>query len=103
MAARTCEGATLPDEHAAPDDTATPSRSNPITVVSAFVPGTANSVVLGSRGEDHGLRRDLFEALFEPVAQRRHLGGLFDQTQPHRLGGGAKPRDAGDVLGAGAA
>ena len=49
MAASTCEGATLPDEQAAPDDTATPSRSKAITAVSAFMPDTANSVVLGSR------------------------------------------------------
>ena len=51
MAASTCEGATLPDEQAAPEDTATPSRSKAITAVSAFMPGTANSVVLGSRSD----------------------------------------------------
>src|SRR5688572_27007683 len=49
MAASTWDGVTLPDEQAAPDDTATPSRSSAITAVSAFTPGTANSVVLGSR------------------------------------------------------
>src|SRR5215468_12128278 len=49
MALSTCEGCTLPDEQAAPDDTATPSRSNRITAVSAFRPGTVNRVVLGSR------------------------------------------------------
>src|SRR5262249_38618177 len=49
MAARTCEGATLPDEQAAPEDTATPARSKAITAVSAFMPGAENSVVLGSR------------------------------------------------------
>ena len=62
MAASTCDGATLPEEQAAPDDTATPSRSKAITAVSAFMPGTANSVVFGSRAavraENDRLRRD---------------------------------------------
>src|SRR5712671_5601179 len=49
MAARTCEGATFPDEQAAPEDTATPSRSKAITAVSAFMPGKARSVVFGRR------------------------------------------------------
>ena len=39
MAASTCEGCTLPEEQAAPEDTATPSRSKAITAVSAFMPG----------------------------------------------------------------
>src|SRR5207244_12030969 len=41
MAARTCEGATLPEEQAEPEDTAKPSRSKSITRVSALPPGTA--------------------------------------------------------------
>src|ERR1700683_1164284 len=48
MAARTWEGWTLPDEQAAPDDTAIPSRSKAMIAVSALMPSTANSVVLGS-------------------------------------------------------
>src|SRR5262247_2450493 len=51
MAASTCDGATLPDEQAAPDDTATPSRSKAITAVSAFRPGTLKRVVFGSRAD----------------------------------------------------
>src|SRR5436190_23190579 len=51
MAASTCDGWTLPEEQAAPADTATPSRSNAMTAVSAFIPGTANNVVLGSRSD----------------------------------------------------
>ncbi len=50
MASRTCDGWTLPEEHAAPEDTAMPARSKPITAVSARNPGTVNSVVLGIRG-----------------------------------------------------
>src|SRR5664279_3500131 len=50
MAARTCEACTLPDEQAEPEDTATPLRSKEIIAVSAFMPGTAKSVVLGKRG-----------------------------------------------------
>lgn len=49
MAASTWEGWTLPDEQAAPDETAIPSRSKAITAVSAFMPGSANKVVFGSR------------------------------------------------------
>src|SRR5258708_33334147 len=49
MAESTCEGWTLPDEQAAPEETAIPSRSNAITAVSAFIPGAANRVVLGGR------------------------------------------------------
>ncbi len=48
MAAKTWDGVTFPEEQAAPDDTATPSRSKAITAVSAFIPATENSVVLGS-------------------------------------------------------
>src|SRR5690606_30457985 len=48
IAARTCDGCTLPEEQAAPDDTATPSKSKAITAVSAFMPGTAKRVVFGS-------------------------------------------------------
>src|ERR1700728_893790 len=49
MAARTWEGWTLPDEQAAPEDTAIPSRSKAITAVSALNPSTAKRVVFGSR------------------------------------------------------
>lgn len=50
MASRTWDGWTLPDEQAGPDDSAIPSRSNPITAVSACMPDSVNSVVFGSRG-----------------------------------------------------
>jgi len=49
MAASTWDAATLPEEQAAPDDTAKPAKSRPITAVSALAPGTATSVVFGSR------------------------------------------------------
>src|SRR5438874_5823434 len=49
IAARTCDGCTLPEEQAAPEDTATPSRSKAITAVSALIPASANSEVFGSR------------------------------------------------------
>src|SRR5262249_32585014 len=49
MALSTCEAVTLPDEQAAPDEAAIPARSRAIRAVSAFWPGTANKVVLGSR------------------------------------------------------
>src|SRR3984893_7490268 len=49
IAASTWEVWTLPEEQAAPEETAVPSRSKAMTAVSAFRPGTANKVVLGSR------------------------------------------------------
>ena len=107
MAASTCEGATLPEEQAAPEDTATPSRSRAITAVSALMPGTANSVVLGSRStagaEDDDRRRDRLEAGFEPVAQRRHGGALLARARSRAAAAAApKPAIAGHILGAGA-
>src|ERR1700677_4168409 len=49
MAARTWEGWTFPEEQAAPEDTANPSRSKAMTAVSAFMPSTVKRVVFGSR------------------------------------------------------
>src|SRR5208282_4300990 len=50
IAASTCDGATLPDEQAEPELTATPARSSAITSVAASTPGTAKQRVLGKRG-----------------------------------------------------
>ena len=49
MASSTWEGWTLPEEQADPEETAMSARSNPITAVSAFRPGTVNRVVFGNR------------------------------------------------------
>src|SRR5262245_7282682 len=49
IAASTRLERTLPDEHAAPELTATPSRSMAITAVSALSPGSAKLEVLGRR------------------------------------------------------
>src|SRR5260221_13026400 len=51
MAASTCEDWTLPEEQAAPADTATPARSKAMTAGSALIPATADNVVLGRRSE----------------------------------------------------
>src|SRR5215469_13445277 len=48
MAPSTWDGCTLPDEQAAPEETATPSRSKAMTAVSAFMPSTENKEVLGN-------------------------------------------------------
>ena len=48
IAARTWLGPTLPEEHAEPDDTATPAKSRAITRVSAEVPATATQSVWGN-------------------------------------------------------
>ena len=52
IACRTWAGWTYPDEQADPDDTAIPSRSKPITAVSAFRPGADMRVVFGRRGTE---------------------------------------------------
>ena len=49
IAASTWLGATLPDEQADPEDTATPARSSAITSVSAGTPGIAKHSVCGKR------------------------------------------------------
>src|SRR5258707_5933146 len=49
MAESTCEGWTLPDEQAAPEETAIPSRSNAITAGSALLSGGAHKGVVGRR------------------------------------------------------
>src|SRR2546430_16480681 len=46
MAESTWEGCTLPEEQAAPEETATPSGSNATTTASAFSPGTGSSEVM---------------------------------------------------------
>ncbi len=96
----------MPDEQAAPDETAIPSRSKAITAVSAFMPGTAKRVVLGSRSalmaENDGLRRDRLQPGFEPIPQRQHMRGLGFALAARRGRGGAESGDAGDIFGTGA-
>src|SRR5260221_5564019 len=48
MAESTCEGWTLPDEQAAPEETAIPSRSNAITAGHPLLPQGAQMVEFGS-------------------------------------------------------
>ena len=91
MAASTCEGWTLPDEQAAPEDTATPSRSKAMTAVSAFMPGTANRVVLGRRslfGAENDRHRGCgaLRPRLQAVAQRCHMRAVGRQVT---LGGGS--------------
>ncbi len=104
MAASTCEGATLPDEQAEPDDTATPSRSKPITSVSALPPGIATSVVLGSRSASApkitASGRERAQAVLQPLAQRGHVTDFRGERGPHGRRRGAERGDCRDVLGA---
>ncbi len=107
MAARTCEGWTLPDEQAAPDDTATPARSKAITAVSALMPGTANRVVLGRRSAADPKITIPGEAAsrldFQPVPKRAHSRTGCRQFGSSRTGSSPEARDTGHVLGTGAA
>ena len=106
MAARTCEGWTLPDEQAEPEDTAIPPRSKPITAVSAFIPGTVNSVVFGSRGTSlrkHNHSRRLPQTLLKAVSQALQPGCVVFQGGHGSPNGSAKGRNSRDILGAGPA
>ena len=106
IAARTCDGWTLPEEQAAPEDTATPARSKAMTAVSAFTPGKANRVVFGNlslpapkitaAGERSPQTR------FEFITQRGHARALCLQALAGGFGGNAEGNDAGYVLGPGA-
>ena len=106
MAARTCEGWTLPDEQADPEDTAIPPRSKPITAVSALSPGTVNRVVLGRRGtssENTIMSRSLLQAGLKTVSQAPQPGCIAFQGGHGGPHGSAECRDPCDVLGAGPA
>ena len=102
MAARTWEGCTFPDEQAAPEETATPSRSKAITAVSAFTPADANRVVFGSRSaripENNCLRRDRAETFFEEVPKSAHMRGFFGKLPMRHLCCRAERHDPGDVF-----
>ena len=106
MAARTCDGATLPDEQAAPDDTATPSRSKAMTAVSAFMPLTENSVVLGSRAASAPKNTAPGATALIPASSLSRsadmTGASERKAQPGGIGGRPEACDPGHILGAGA-
>ena len=56
IAFRTCDGSSVPDEHADPDDTAMPARSSPISSDSASTRSMLMLVVFGTRGDAAPLR-----------------------------------------------
>ena len=105
MAARTCEGCTLPDEQAAPDDTATPSRSKAIMAVSAFTPRErTGSYSAADRPlpENDGLRRDRPQGLPPEGPAAPAWGGFGGKLPPRRRCRRPEGGDPGHVLGAGA-
>ena len=106
MAARTWEGCTLPDEQAAPDDTATPSRSKAMMAVSAFTPASANSVVFGSRSAPAPKITACGEMAHSPASSACRSASIWAASsascRARRRRRGAECRDAGDILGAGA-
>ena len=84
MAASTGDGCTLPEEQAAPDDTATPARSKAITAVSARRPGWLKAVVFGNRSaclaENDDVWRGRAQPGLQPLAQPQGMRGLVGQT-----------------------
>ena len=79
MASSTWLRATLPEEQAEPELTATPSRSSAISAVSAVMPGTAKQLVFGRRSgalaEHHGVGADGAQPRLQPLLQTSGLGG----------------------------
>ena len=104
MAASTCEGVTLPEEQAEPDDSATPSTSKAATMVSAERPGRAKAIVLPTRAaslSEYGdFRRNFQHAGLQYVAQLRKPPGLGNARKLGLRRGGAKACDGGDIFGA---
>ncbi len=102
MASSTWDGCTLPEEQAEPEETAIPSRSKPITAVSALRPGAVNSVVFGSRGDvgrkHHDVRRSP-QASFQPVAQSLDAARASARGCHRGPRGGAETGDARDIFG----
>ena len=102
MASKTCEGCTLPEEQAEPEETATPARSKPITAVSAFSPGTVNSVVFGRRGtvsEKMIAPGCLAQPAFQPVSQAFEASGLLHQAAHGSRYRRSEPGNSRYVLG----
>ena len=105
MASTTCDGWTLPEEQAEPDDTAIPARSKPITAVSARSPGTANKTVFGNRctsSENTTAPGVCSQAALQPGPQRSPRDRQSrSRSASAALDGRAKAGDPGDVLGPG--
>ena len=108
IALSTCDGSSVPDEQADPDDTAMPSRSRPISSDSDSMRSKLMFVVFGTRGAAAPFRcrarhrREDAPSRADRAAPRRRAPSsrIFCRAQ---LGGRAEPDDAGHVLGAGAA
>ena len=106
MASSTWEGWTLPEEQAEPEETATPSRSKPITAVSALRPGAVNSVVFGSRGTSaqNTRRSAVCRSPFSRRSRKPSNLTASPLSPAHRcLHGGAKACDPRNILRSGAA
>ena len=101
MALSTWLAVTLPEEQAEPEDSATPLRSNFITIRSAVASGQSAQVMVDTRrvvGDDFHPGY-LSQRLFELALQR----AVVDGAGQCQLGGEPQPGDPGHVLGAGAA
>src|SRR5262245_28034231 len=96
IAASTWDGCTLPEEQAAPEDTATPSRSKAMTAVSAFMPGTANRVVFGSRSTPAPKMTTSGVAALRAVSRRSRSPAVcaLSAARPARAAAAAAPKPA---------
>ena len=90
IAASTDDGCTLPEEQAAPDDTATPARSKAITAVSARSPEWLKDVVFGNRSafspkmmtSGVAARRPGFDPLAQPQGVGLFGSDMAGNVQP---------------------
>ena len=95
----------MPDEQAAPDDTAMPSRSKEMTAVSAFMPSAAKRVVFGSRSAVAPKITAPGVTALRPVSslsrKREHMVRLGGTLAAHGGRSRAECGDAGDIFRAG--
>ena len=107
IAFSTCDGSSVPDEHADPDDTAMPARSRPISSDSASTRSMLMLVVFGTRGDAAPLRSVPGivdeDARLEAIAQRAPAAALRSPASPRDLRGDAEADQRRHVLGARAA
>ncbi len=98
IAASTCEGATLPDEQAEPEEAATPPRSSRISSVAASNPGAAKAQRVGQPrravAEIDRVRGGAARQKFAGDRERRRAAAASRQTPAAAAArGGAEARD----------
>ena len=108
IAFSTCDGSRVPEEHADPVETATPSRSSAISSDSASMRSKLMLVVFGTRASREPLTSVLGTADRMPFSSRSRSAASRVASDVHLLAAPRRPRrpcptTPGDVLGSGPA